>query len=86
MQLLLPALLSRAQSSADGKARVIHTASLGSTFAKGLDYDTFNDSLNFEAAQTGIHKVVQSKQTRRCVCSFIHNIFADEMISSGREL
>ncbi|KAJ7862616.1 hypothetical protein B0H14DRAFT_2349393, partial [Mycena olivaceomarginata] len=42
---LLPALLSTAQSSADGKARVIHTASSGSTSVKELDDNTFNDSL-----------------------------------------
>ncbi|KAF7331018.1 NAD-P-binding protein [Mycena venus] len=43
-KLLLPMLLATAKISADGRARVVNTASLGSTFAKGLDYDTFRDS------------------------------------------
>ncbi|KAJ7745411.1 NAD-binding protein [Mycena maculata] len=43
-KLLLPTLLATAKTSTDGKARVVNTASLGSVFAPGLDYDTFRDS------------------------------------------
>ncbi|KAF7331531.1 NAD(P)-binding protein [Mycena kentingensis (nom. inval.)] len=38
--LLLPALLAGATHSADSKARVVNTASLGSTFVKQIDYGT----------------------------------------------
>ncbi|KAJ7165872.1 NAD-P-binding protein [Mycena filopes] len=43
-KLLLPVLLATAKTSADGKARVVNTASLGSTFAPGIDYETLRDS------------------------------------------
>ncbi|KAJ7755211.1 NAD-P-binding protein [Mycena metata] len=43
-KLLLPVLLATAQTSPDGKVRVVNTASLGSTFAPGIDYDTMCDS------------------------------------------
>ncbi|KAF7331541.1 NAD-binding protein [Mycena kentingensis (nom. inval.)] len=38
--LLLPALLAGATHSTDGKARVVNTASLGSTFVNRIDYGT----------------------------------------------
>ncbi|KAJ7123167.1 actin-domain-containing protein [Mycena epipterygia] len=40
--LLLPTLLATAGTSQDGKARVVNTASLGSTFAPGVDYSTLH--------------------------------------------
>ncbi|KAJ7031133.1 NAD-P-binding protein [Mycena alexandri] len=43
-KLLLPVLLATAKTSPDGKARVVNTASLGSTFAPGIDYETMRDS------------------------------------------
>ncbi|KAJ7165571.1 NAD-P-binding protein [Mycena crocata] len=43
-KLLLPVLLATAKTSADGKVRVVNTASLGSSFAPGLDYETFRES------------------------------------------
>ena len=43
-QLLLPALLSAARSSPDGKARVVHVASVGHEFVSGIDFDTLTDT------------------------------------------
>ena len=40
---LMPTLLAGAQSSPDGKARVVNTSSLAQEFASQLKWDTFSD-------------------------------------------
>ncbi|KAJ7449545.1 NAD-P-binding protein [Mycena latifolia] len=42
-KLLLPELLAAAQSSPDGKARVVNTSSMGHQLMPGLDFSTFKD-------------------------------------------
>ncbi|KAJ6490453.1 NAD-P-binding protein [Mycena vulgaris] len=42
-KLLLPELFAGAQSSPDGKARVVNTSSMGHMLMPGLDFDTFKD-------------------------------------------
>ena len=41
--LLLPLMIESAKTSADGKARVINTSSMGHTFVSGIDFDTIRD-------------------------------------------
>lgn len=43
-KLLLPILLETTKTSPDGKARVVHVASVGHEFVSGLRFDTFKDS------------------------------------------
>ena len=43
-KLLIPALLAGAQSSSDGKARVVNTSSAASLFVSGVDFNTLKDT------------------------------------------
>ena len=80
-QLLLPALLSAARDSPDGKARVVHVASVGHEFVSGIDFDTLTDT----PKRRTLHPTTlyfQSKFGNVLVANGFHRRYADQGLVS----
>ncbi|RDB18051.1 hypothetical protein Hypma_000729 [Hypsizygus marmoreus] len=80
-KLLLPALISGAKSSLDGKARVVNTASSGHVFAHGLDFNTFKDGPK-RRSQFVFPLYAQSKYANIVFANELARRYADQGIVS----
>lgn len=80
-KLLLPILLETTKTSPDGKARVVHVASVGHEFVSGLRFDTFKDS----PQRRRMHPTTlyfQSKFANIVVSNEFHRRYADQRLVS----
>ncbi|KAI0710962.1 NAD(P)-binding protein [Earliella scabrosa] len=79
--LLLPLMIESAKTSADGKARVINTSSMGHTFVSGIDFDTIHDGP--KRIKAGTMKLYsQSKFANVVFSSELHRRYAEQGIVS----
>ncbi|KAI0920757.1 hypothetical protein AcW1_005064 [Taiwanofungus camphoratus] len=80
-KLLLRVLLDTAKISPDGKARVIHTSSVGHVFTSGIDFDTLHDGPH-RLAQNTVHLYFQSKFGNVVVSDEFHRHYAEQGLVS----
>jgi len=80
-RLLLPILLSTAKSSPEGKARVVHTASMGHLYVSKIDYDLVNDTPR-RRSRTSVQLYFHSKFGNVVLSNEFHRRYADQGLVS----
>ncbi|KAH9919685.1 NAD-P-binding protein [Fomitopsis serialis] len=80
-KLLIPVLLKTARVSADGKARIVHVASVGHEFVNGIDFETLKDGPKRRRWHT-TKLYFQSKFGNVVVANEFHRRYADQGLVS----